>query len=69
MFFVDEPYVSEFFKRTVKDNAIPVERNLDEFTGFARKIGALAGVKNFPVHIELENILNSDLTEFISTDR
>ena len=24
MFFVDEPYVSEFFKRTVKDNAIQV---------------------------------------------
>lgn len=24
MFFVDEPYVSEFFKKTVKDNAIPV---------------------------------------------
>ena len=30
-----------------------IESNLDEFTGFARKIGALAGVKNFPVHIEL----------------
>lgn len=30
-----------------------VESNLDEFTGFARKIGALAKVKNFPVHIEL----------------
>ena len=30
-----------------------VESNLDEFTGFARKIGALANVKNFPVHIEL----------------
>jgi len=24
MFFVDEPYVSEFFKRTVRDNTIPV---------------------------------------------
>jgi len=24
MFFVDEPFVSEFFKKTVKDNAVPV---------------------------------------------
>jgi len=24
MFFVDEPYVSKFFKKTVRDNAIPV---------------------------------------------
>ena len=38
MFFVDEPYVSEFFKRTVKDNAIPVvgtetAKNLDLYPG------------------------------------
>ncbi|MEA3464442.1 MAG: ATP-grasp domain-containing protein [Thermodesulfobacteriota bacterium] len=30
-----------------------IESNLDEFTGFAEKIGKLAGVENFPVHIEL----------------
>ena len=30
-----------------------LESNLDEFTDFARKIGGLANVKNFPVHIEL----------------
>lgn len=30
-----------------------IENNLEEFTGFAEKIGRLAGVKNFPVHIEL----------------
>jgi len=30
-----------------------IENNLKEFTGFAGKIGNLAGVKNFPVHIEL----------------
>jgi len=30
-----------------------IENNLGEFTDFARKIGALANVKNFPVHIEL----------------
>ncbi|MCK5163886.1 MAG: ATP-grasp domain-containing protein [Desulfobacula sp.] len=30
-----------------------IENNLKEFTEFAGKIGNLAGVKNFPVHIEL----------------
>ena len=30
-----------------------IESNLEEFTGFAEKIGDLARVKNFPVHIEL----------------
>ena len=30
-----------------------IEKNLDEFSGFAEDIGRLAGVKNFPVHIEL----------------
>jgi len=30
-----------------------IENNLKEFTNFAEKIGKLAGVKNFPVHIEL----------------
>jgi len=40
MFFADMPYISDFFKRTVRDNAIPF--------------------------VELKNILDSDLTEFIS---
>ena len=30
-----------------------IEQNLSEFTKFAEKIGRLADVKNFPVHIEL----------------
>ncbi len=30
-----------------------IENNLEEFTDFVGKIGNLAGVKNFPVHIEL----------------
>lgn len=30
-----------------------VENNLEDFTEFAKKMGNLAGVKNFPVHIEL----------------
>ena len=30
-----------------------IENNLKEFTNFTEKIGKLAGVKNFPIHIEL----------------
>ena len=30
-----------------------IETNLDEFTNFIVRIGALAGVNNFPVHMEL----------------
>ena len=30
-----------------------IETNIEEFTDFVGKIGRLAGVKNFPVHIEL----------------
>ena len=30
-----------------------IEQNLEEFTAFAGDIGRLAGVKNFPVHIEI----------------
>ena len=30
-----------------------IEKNLEEFTKFAEKIGKLAGIKNFPMHIEL----------------
>ena len=38
-----------------------IENNLDEFTEFARKIGDLADVKNFPVHIELRRDENGIL--------
>lgn len=40
MFFVDEPYVSEFFKMTVKDNVIPVVG-----TEIAKKLGLYSGTK------------------------
>jgi ATP-grasp domain len=40
MFFVDQPYVSEFFKRTVKDNGIPVVG-----TEMAKKLGLYDGTK------------------------
>lgn len=38
MFFVDEPYISDFFKRTVKENQIPVVE-----TENARKMALLPG--------------------------
>ncbi|MBU0943657.1 MAG: ATP-grasp domain-containing protein [Proteobacteria bacterium] len=40
MFFVDRPYVSEFFKKTVRDNAIPVVG-----TEIAKKSGLYNGTK------------------------
>ncbi|NEO51827.1 MAG: ATP-grasp domain-containing protein [Okeania sp. SIO3B5] len=38
-----------------------IESNLDEFTNFLEKIGNLARVKNFPVHIELRRNNNGIL--------
>jgi len=38
-----------------------IENNLAEFTEFAGKIGRLAGVRNFPVHIELRRDNNGNL--------
>ena len=40
MFFVDKPYVSEFFKMTVRDNAIPVVG-----TNIAKHLGLYSGTK------------------------
>ncbi|GGA37333.1 ATP-grasp domain-containing protein [Okeania sp. KiyG1] len=40
MFFVDKPYVSEFFKATVRDNAIPVVG-----TDIAQKMSLYTGTK------------------------
>jgi hypothetical protein len=38
-----------------------IEANLKEFTAFAGEIGRLAGVKNFPVHIELRRNVHGTL--------
>jgi len=40
MFFIDKPYVSDFFKMTVRDNAIPVVG-----TDIAKKLGLYSGTK------------------------
>ena len=38
-----------------------IESNLDEFSAFLGKIGALAGVRNFPVHVELRRTAAGEL--------
>lgn len=38
-----------------------IEKNIEEFTEFVRKIGQLAVVKNFPVHIELRKNKNGNI--------
>ncbi|MBT4075175.1 MAG: ATP-grasp domain-containing protein [Gammaproteobacteria bacterium] len=38
-----------------------IKNNLQEFTVFINKIGALSGVKNFPVHIELRRDIKGNL--------
>jgi len=59
-----EPVILSILKHTFSSDADVSDRvytsskeiidsNLEEFTNFAGKIGDLAGVKNFPVHIEL----------------
>ncbi|MDH3360544.1 MAG: ATP-grasp domain-containing protein [Desulfobulbaceae bacterium] len=48
--FASETDVSDRVYTTSKEI---IETNLAEFTAFAGKIGKLAGVTNFPVHIEL----------------
>ena len=40
MFFADKPYISDFFKQTVRDNNIPVVG-----TEIAEKLGLYSGTK------------------------
>ncbi len=55
MFFVDRPYVSDFFKRTVKENAIPVVG-----TDAARKSGLYNGTKIISENRAVEMMKNPD---------
>jgi len=55
MFFVDKPYVSDFFKMTVRDNAIPVVG-----TDIAKKLGLYSGTKV----ISENRAIESNLEEF-----
>jgi len=68
LFFVDKPYISDFFKRTVRDNAIPVVG-----TEISRNMGLLPGTRiisedeaiklarkteNLPLYTTSENALS-----------
>ncbi|MBW2564179.1 MAG: ATP-grasp domain-containing protein [Deltaproteobacteria bacterium] len=55
MFFVDKPYVSEFFKMTVRDNAIPVVG-----TDIAKKLGLYSGTKIISEDKAIEMAQESD---------
>ncbi|MBW2607076.1 MAG: ATP-grasp domain-containing protein [Deltaproteobacteria bacterium] len=55
MFFVDRPYVSEFFKMTVRDNAIPVVG-----TDIAKKLGLYSGTKVISEDRAIEMARESD---------
>ena len=55
MFFVDKPYISDFFKQTVRDEGIPVVG-----TEIARKMGLYAGTKILTEDAAVEMVRASD---------
>ncbi len=55
MFFVDKPYISDFFKRTIRDNAIPVVG-----TDIAKKSDLYTGTKIISEGNAIEMMRNSD---------
>ena len=67
MFFVDKPYVSDFFKKTVRDNDIPVvgtkaAQQLDLYDGTtviseASAIEMVREVENLPIYTTSENAI------------
>jgi len=62
MFFVDKPYVSEFFKMTVRDNAIPVVG-----TDIAKKLGLYGGTKVISEDRAIEMARESDNSAIYTT--
>lgn len=67
MFFVDKPYVSDFFKKTVRDNNIPVvgteaAQQLDLYDGTtviseASAIEMVREIENLPIYTTSENAI------------
>jgi len=55
MFFVDKPYVSEIFKMTVRDNAIPVVG-----TDISKELGLYSGTKIISEDSAIEMVRKSD---------
>lgn len=62
MFFVDEPYISDFFKQTIRDNNIPVVN-----TASAKKLNLLAGTNLISEEQAVSMVRESDSHLFYST--
>jgi len=62
MFFVDEPYISDFFKQTIRDNQIPVVN-----TDAAKKLDLLPGTKLYSEDQAIKIAGESDSLLFYST--
>ncbi|MDP3450182.1 MAG: hypothetical protein Q8R87_06355, partial [Anaerolineaceae bacterium] len=62
MFFVDEPYISDFFKQTIRDNNIPVVN-----TASAKKLNLLAGTNLISEEQAVNMVRESDSHLFYST--
>ena len=62
MFFVDKPYVSEIFKMTVRDNAIPVVN-----TDIAKEIGLYSGTKVISEDRAVEMVQESNNLKIYTT--
>ncbi len=62
MFFVDKPYVSDFFKKTIKDNAIPVVG-----TDAAKESGLYSGTKIISENRAIEMMKNQDAPVIYTT--
>jgi hypothetical protein len=62
MFFVDEPYISDFFKQTIRDNQIPVVN-----TEAAQKLNLLPGTLLISEDQAVKKVRESDSLMFYST--
>jgi hypothetical protein len=62
MFFVDEPYISDFFKLTIRDNQIPIVN-----TEAAQKLGLLLGTVLISEEQAVKKVRESDSHLFYST--
>jgi len=62
MFFVDKPYVSDFFKMTVRDNAIPIVG-----TDMAKELGLYSGTKVISEAIAVEMARELDIPAIYTT--
>lgn len=62
MFFVDEPYISDFFKQTIRDNQIPVVN-----TEAAQKLNLLPGTMIISEEQAVKKVRESESLMFYST--